>query len=121
MFKVFTLLKKSSGVDFTNYKRSTVLRRIARRMVVHRIEALKDYIALLQKTPQEAGALYQDILIKVTSFFRDPDVFDYLKAKVFPAMLEHRAVDDPVRIWVPGCATGEEVYSIAICLMERDG
>jgi two-component system CheB/CheR fusion protein len=118
LIRIFGLLKLASGVDFAHYKRSTILRRIARRLVVHRLENFKDYVSLLQKNPLEVEALYQEILIKVTGFFRDPAVFDYLKAKIVPALISRRDPEQPLRIWVPGCSTGEEVYSIAICILE---
>jgi two-component system CheB/CheR fusion protein len=118
LIRIFGLLKLASGVDFAHYKRSTLMRRIARRLLVHRLDSFKDYVALLQKNPLEVEALYQDILIKVTGFFRDPAVFDYLKTKIIPALISRRDPKQPLRIWVPGCSTGEEVYSIAICILE---
>src|SRR5262249_22842563 len=79
------------------------------------------YVKLLQENRGEVEALYQDILIKVTRFFRDPESFEFLKTTVFPSLFENRAPDVPIRIWVPGCSSGEEVYSIAICLLEYMG
>jgi two-component system CheB/CheR fusion protein len=115
---VFQLLRRSTGVDFTHYRQTTILRRIQRRMVVHKIEKLEDYVKYIQTNPTEIKALYQDMLINVTSFFRNPAVFDAMKTEVFPNILEHRTADSPIRIWTPGCASGEETYSVAIALLE---
>lgn len=120
--KIFILLRRQSGVDFTYYKQTTIQRRIQRRMLLHRLDRLSDFVRYLQENPEEVSALYHDILINVTSFFRDPEIFDALKEKVFPAMVhKDRTVETPLRIWVPGCATGEEPYSIAIALLEYLG
>ncbi|MCK9374814.1 MAG: PAS domain-containing protein [Syntrophobacterales bacterium] len=116
--QIFNLLKRHTGVDFTFYKHSTIKRRTLRRLALLKIEALRDYLAYLQEHPDEVSALYTDILINVTSFFRDPDIFDELKHSVFPALLQDRPLEAPIRIWVPGCSTGEEVYSLAIALLE---
>lgn len=116
--KIFVLLRSRTGNDFTYYKHSTIRRYIRRRMVLHQLDKIEDYVKYLQKQPSELDALFQDILINVTSFFRDPDTFDALKKKVFPRLLENRSSDAPLRIWVPGCSTGEEVYSLAIALLE---
>jgi two-component system, chemotaxis family, CheB/CheR fusion protein len=88
------------------------------RMVLNRMDGLKSYVELLTHNPNEVKALYADILINVTGFFRDPDAFEALSAEVFPQLMENRAPGVPIRIWVPGCSTGEEVYSIAISLLE---
>ncbi|MBV8642007.1 MAG: hypothetical protein JO070_11505, partial [Verrucomicrobia bacterium] len=119
--RIFSLLRSSVGVDFTMYKPATVQRRIQRRMALLRIEKIEDYARLLRSNEAEIVALYQDILIKVTSFFRDSAAFDYLKRWIFPRMLKGRSKDDSLRIWVPGCSSGEEAYSIAICLAEYLG
>jgi two-component system, chemotaxis family, CheB/CheR fusion protein len=119
--KVFILLRSATGVDFTYYKPTTLKRRIARRMVLHKIESLAHYVRFLKQTPSEADALYQDLLINVTRFFRDPETFEALKKKIFPRLLKNRPPQSPIRIWVPGCATGEEAYSLAIVLMETLG
>ncbi|MHB9073201.1 MAG: chemotaxis protein CheB [Desulfobaccales bacterium] len=116
--QILTLLKRASGVDFVFYKHSTIRRRTLRRMALQKIEALGNYLVYLKEHPDEVSALYADILINVTSFFRDPDVFDELKQSVFPALMQNRLQDAPIRIWVPGCSTGEEVYSLAIALLE---
>lgn len=115
---IFSLLRTATKIDFTHYKHTTIKRRIFRRMALYRLEELEDYVRYLHENPAEVQALYQEILINVTSFFRDPDVFETLKREVFPAMLHDRPADLPIRIWVAGCSTGEEAYSIAICLLE---
>ena len=119
---VFRRLRSAHGVDFTHYKRTTITRRIKKRMMLQRIESLDEYAAaLIDRDPGEVAALYQDLLIRVTQFFRDPAAFDALSQYVFPAISESRSTKQPIRIWVPGCATGEEVYSIAIALLEYLG
>ena len=115
---VFQLLRKTTGVDFTHYRQSTILRRIQRRMVVHKIDKIEEYVKYLQSNPQELKALYKDMLINVTSFFRNPRAFDALKSHVFPAILKNHPPDASIRIWTPGCASGEETYSVAITLLE---
>lgn len=115
---IFAMLFTATGVDFTHYKQTTIKRRIARRMVLYNLESLEDYVEYLQNHPDEVQALYYEILISVTSFFRDPDAYQALKERVFPVISKEKSVDEPIRIWIPGCATGEEVYSIAISLME---
>ena len=116
--RLFRLLRTGSEVDFTFYKRSMIARRLARRMAVHKVESLSEYLRFLEDHRGELDILFQDILIHVTSFFRDPDVFTALRQKIFPQILAERPPGEPVRIWVPGCSTGEEVYSIVICLLE---
>ncbi|HTL70335.1 MAG TPA: chemotaxis protein CheB, partial [Candidatus Eisenbacteria bacterium] len=118
LFRVLDLLKLKTGMDFTFYKPSTILRRITRRMVLQRSEDLESYLEWLRGNAAEAQALRKDLLINVTSFFRDPASFEYLKKKVFPAVLKRLPKDAPIRIWVPGCSTGNEAYSIAIALDE---
>ena len=119
--RIFHLLLKTSGVDFSAYRPSTIRRRIGRRMLVNRAESLSRYRELLEENRQEIRALYEDILITVTGFFRDPASYEALKATVFPAILKGRSAKNPIRVWIPGCATGEEVYSIAIALFEQMG
>ncbi|MDB5345205.1 MAG: cheBR, two-component system, chemotaxis family, CheB/CheR fusion protein [Schlesneria sp.] len=119
--KIFHLLRQRTGADFTHYKRPTIRRRIARRMALCAIDRIEDYVTLLQQRPDEQYALYQDFLIRVTRFFRDPTTFDVLQSTVFPNLLRNRSVENPIRIWVAGCSTGEEVYSIAIALLEIMG
>ena len=115
---VFRLLKKHTGVDFADYKINTVQRRLRRRMVLSRMSTLAEYIQHLQEVPSEIQALCQDVLITVTSFFRDGEIYAVLQERVFPRLLQLEDNAPSLRIWVPGCATGEEVYSIAICLFE---
>ncbi|MGA8763734.1 MAG: chemotaxis protein CheB [Candidatus Sulfotelmatobacter sp.] len=115
---LFALLRDSTGVDFTNYKHTTLQRRIRRRMVVHRVEKLKDYLRFIGKKPEELDELYRDLLIHVTGFFREPDAFLALRQHVYPKLFEGRKPDNPIRVWVAGCSTGEEAYSIAITLLE---
>src|SRR6185503_10709998 len=117
--RIFTLLRKGSGADFGAYKKTTLRRRIARRMVVNRIETLEAYARRLEDDAREIQALYQDCLITVTSFFRDPGIFEALSGQVLSRLLKDRPSGAPLRVWVPGCATGEEAYSLAICILER--
>ena len=116
--KIFRLLRASTGVDFSNYKRTTIRRRIGRRMMVRRCETLSQYAKYAGEHPDEVKALFEDVLIHVTGFFRDPEVYGYLKISVFPQILATLDPGEAIRIWVPGCSSGEEVYSIAIALME---
>ena len=116
--RILDMVRASSGVDFTYYKRTTIQRRIARRLVIHKLERLDDYVKFLRENPAEINALFQDILIHVTSFFRERASFALLKKRVFPMLMKSRARNEPVRVWVPGCSTGEEAYSIAITLHE---
>jgi two-component system CheB/CheR fusion protein len=116
--KVFALLRNQTNVDFTNYKYTTIHRRIERRIVVQRMENIASYVKYLQGHPDEVKALYNDILINVTGFFRDSDAFQELSTKIFPSLMKNKPSKQPIRIWVPGCSTGEEVYSLAISLIE---
>src|SRR5437016_3987697 len=118
---VLRVLRTATGVDFAQYKPASVRRRIARRMLLKKIDDLATYVRNLRQTPDEARALRDEILIQVTGFFRDPEGFTALRRSVFPSLVKGRAEDEPIRIWVPGCATGEEAYSIVICLMEYLG
>jgi two-component system, chemotaxis family, CheB/CheR fusion protein len=115
---VFSLLRAATKVDFTHYKQNTLKRRILRRMILYKLERLEDYVQYLEQNPGEVNALYQDVLISVTNFFRDSEAFEALKSKVFPALVKDRTPESPLRIWVAGCSTGEEAYSIGICLLE---
>jgi two-component system CheB/CheR fusion protein len=117
--KVFVLLRAQTGHDFSQYKPSTISRRIERRMAVHQIETLEDYVKFIQQTPDEVEALFRDMLIGVTSFFRDPEVFAAIEAQVIPGLFAGKPADAAVRVWVAGCSTGEEAYSLAILLAER--
>lgn len=114
--EILKMILDSSEVDFTCYKPGTLKRRIRRRMDAKNIENISKYAEYLQKNPQEVKNLYQDILIKVTNFFRDEGMFDYLKTDVFPEIFKQKP--QALRVWVPGCSTGEEAYSLAISLAE---
>jgi two-component system CheB/CheR fusion protein len=116
--KILSLLQKRTGVDFQHYRRGTLHRRILRRMLVHRQETREGYLAHLRRDPAELDNLYEDLLIGVTHFFRDPDVFEALRTTAFPAMMQGHVGDGPVRVWVVGCAGGHETYSLAIALLE---
>ena len=118
MKDVFRLLKAFSKVDFVDYKIATIRRRILRRMNINRISELPEYVKLLHRNPQEVEALYRDVLINVTSFFRNPEVFATLRETIYPKLLAERSTSEPIRVWVPGCSTGEETYSHAISLVE---
>jgi two-component system CheB/CheR fusion protein len=116
--RIFGLLRAASGVDFGEYKQETVKRRLARRMTVRRAQDIAAYLALLQAEPGEVQALHDDLLIQVTSFFRDPECFDEVKSVALAEVLKAKATDAPVRAWVVGCSTGEEVYSLAMSIVE---
>ncbi|EAU68838.1 signal transduction histidine kinase (sthk) with cheb and cher activity [Stigmatella aurantiaca DW4/3-1] len=116
--RLFALVRDAVGIDFSEYKSATFERRLARRMALRRMESLSDYVKLLEQTPGEARALYEDILIHVTAFFRDPEAFEALKTHVFPVLLKRNSKKVTFRLWVAGCSTGEEVYSLAISLVE---
>ena len=116
--EIIGLLRARMSVDFTHYKQSTVKRRILRRMALRGLESVGDYLRLLHEATTELQQLYQDFLIRVTQFFRDPEAFEALKNKVFPALVKGRPPNQPIRIWVAGCSTGEEAYSLAITLLE---
>jgi two-component system, chemotaxis family, CheB/CheR fusion protein len=119
--EIIKLLRSRTEVDFTQYKRSTIIRRIQRRMALRSLESFSDYLQFVQKEPAELQNLYQDFLIRVTRFFRDEEVFTALKEKVFPLLARDRSLATPLRVWVAGCSTGEEVYSLAIALLEFFG
>jgi len=118
MAEVFAHLRERTGADFSAYKEATVQRRLRRRMVFRKIRNAAEYARLLRRDPAEVDALYEDLLIKVTEFFRDPKTFERLKTRTLPAMMKSKPPKDPFRVWVPGCSTGEEAYSIAILLFE---
>jgi two-component system, chemotaxis family, CheB/CheR fusion protein len=119
MESIFRLLRRYTTVDFTGYKSPTIARRIQRRMALHKIDKLSDYGALVHREPAEVTALYHDLLINVTSFFRNPEAFAALRQVAYPAILQARtSASGPVRIWVAGCSTGEETYSHAMSLVE---
>ena len=116
--RLFLLVRSAFGNDLSRYKPSTVERRIERRMTLHRIGKLEDYVKYVQSNSEELQALYKDMLITVTNFFRDHEPFEALKSRIFPKILEVKEPRSPIRIWIPACATGEEAYSIAIALLE---
>jgi len=116
--RLIQILRSATGVDFSSYRQSTFRRRVHRRMALRRIPKLGKYIEFLRANPQEIDALYDDILITVTRFFRDAGVFDVLRTKVFPSLIAEQRKNSTLRLWVPGCSTGEEVYSIAVTLFE---
>jgi diguanylate cyclase (GGDEF)-like protein len=118
MFPVFALLRKQHGIDFSKYKETTISRRIARRMTMVKTHEIADYIERLERDPRELDDLYHDLLIGVTAFFRDPEAFRFLENDVLPEMWRARPGRDSLRVWAPGCATGEEAYSLAILLRE---
>lgn len=114
-------IRAGTGRDFARYKTATVLRRISRRMQLARIEDLEEYLLFLRSEPDEVRALADDVLITVTSFFRDPDAFAHLEAEIIPEMFDRVKGDDAVRAWIVGCATGEEAYTVAMLLLEEAG
>jgi len=116
--RLLEMVRRAFGVDFSTYKLNTVERRIARRMALQKIDKLDDYVRFVDSSSAELAVLYADLLIGVTNFFRDHEPFDALKSVMFPRLFENRGADSSIRIWVPGCATGEEAYSIAISLVE---
>lgn len=115
---ILNQLHKDTGVDFSVYKMNTIKRRIIRRMLLYKMTILKEYAKLLSQKKEEIDILYQDLLINVTSFFRDTDTHKYLKETLFPKLLKRKKTGESLRIWVPACATGEEAYSIAMMLLE---
>lgn len=119
--RILSHLRARTGHDFSLYKRSTVLRRVARRMQVQRVDNFDDYYNLLRGNAEEAQSLFADLLISVTTFFRDPSAFDCLERLVIPRVFDMAGPDEPIRVWVPGCATGEEAYSIGMLLLEEAG
>ncbi|MDZ7594879.1 MAG: CheR family methyltransferase [Thiobacillus sp.] len=117
--QVLALLRARTKFDFRAYRKRMLLRRVLRRMGLNHLERLADYLAMLRERPDELAQLSKDLLISVTSFFRDPEMFQVLETQVLPELIETRDTAAPVRVWVPGCASGEEAYSIAMLLIER--
>jgi two-component system CheB/CheR fusion protein len=117
--KIFILMRAQTGYDFSQYKQTTILRRVERRMAVNQLDKLDDYVRYFQQSPTEAQALFRDLLIGVTNFFRDPEAFDILEKDAIARLFAGKLAGAPVRVWVAGCSTGEEAYSIAILLQER--
>ena len=116
--KIQRILHNKKGVDFSFYKQTTINRRIMRRMILNKCKTLTEYTEFLRENDKELNLLHKDLLINVTSFFREPAVYEALTNKIFPSLLKSRKENDMVRIWTPACANGEEAYSIAICLFE---
>jgi two-component system, chemotaxis family, CheB/CheR fusion protein len=117
--KVFVMLRSQTGHDFSQYKPSTIQRRVERRMAVNQIENMDGYVKFIRQAPEEVHSLFRDMLIGVTSFFRDPEAFKALEEQIIPKLFTSKCTDATIRIWVPGCSTGEEAYSIAILLAEH--
>jgi two-component system CheB/CheR fusion protein len=122
--KILMLVRASTKHDFSHYKQTTIRRRLGRRMAVHKIEDIALYFRYLQQNPSEVQTLFKDLVICVTSFFRDPEAFHTVETKVIPDLLSHKSDNQPIRVWVAGCGSGEEALSLAILLdeaMERTG
>jgi len=119
--EILGLLRKHHGLDFSHYKTNTLGRRLERRMTVRRFDDLSAYIEHLHADPAELGALYKDLLILVTRFFRDPEAFETLARDAIPSLIDRLVPGESVRVWIPGCATGEEAYSLAILFQEAFG
>jgi PAS domain S-box-containing protein len=115
---IITLLRLRTGNDFSNYKQPTILRRIARHLQIHELDNIPDYLNLLRQQPEEVDFLLHNLLINVTNFFRDPGAFQALNEIVIPKLFENKTENDNIRVWVPGCASGEEAYSLAMLLLE---
>lgn len=116
--RIFKILQEETGADFSRYKAATFQRRLLRRLKVHNDATLEEYLDVLNKDKTEAQALHREILIHVTSFFRDPEIFELLKTSILPKIIKDKPLNVPLRFWVPGCSTGEEVYSLAITVLE---
>ncbi len=116
--KIIKRLRETAGVDFTHYRDSTIKRRIMRRMALHNQHSLAEYVKLIESDTSEPETLFHEILINVTSFFRDPEKFESLKADIFPRIVQDKASDKPIRFWSAGCSTGQEAYSLAMAMLE---
>ncbi|MFI5361928.1 MAG: CheR family methyltransferase [Elusimicrobiota bacterium] len=116
--RMFALLRRATGVDYGHYKPGTIQRRLLRRLMLHKLESWREYMKLLETKPDEVRALHEDLLIHVTSFFRDPKSIAHLRAKALPRIMKSLPPDAPIRVWVPGCSTGEEAYTLAISLFD---
>jgi len=118
LLSILSQIRRLTGVDFSHYKINTIKRRIVRRMILQKMDSLKEYAQFLKHHSNETNQLYQDLLINVTDFFRDEASTDYLKKSLLPKIINSKPPDEPIRIWVPACSTGQEAYSIAILCME---
>ncbi|MFA5824068.1 MAG: chemotaxis protein CheB [Thermodesulfovibrionales bacterium] len=116
--KVLMLVRSRTGHDFSHYKQNTIYRRVERRMALHKITDIRTYVHYLKETPAEVDSLFKDLIIEVTSFLRDPEAFEVLDKKIIPAIVDHKKPDSAVRVWVPGCAGGEEAFSLAMLFRE---
>src|SRR5437667_7860483 len=116
--QILRMLHGKSGIDFTLYRQTTISRRLARRMMIHGVDTLGGYLRYLEAHPSPVHALCNDLLVNVTRFFRDPEAFQILQRSVFPSIVKERPAGARVRVWAPGCATGEEAYSLVIVLLE---
>jgi two-component system CheB/CheR fusion protein len=116
--KIFALIRNGTGHDFSHYKANTIARRVERRLAVHQITSLSDYVLYLQNNPAEINVLFKNLVIGVTSFFRDTEAYDLLEQKVLPELLSEKKPDMTIRLWVAGCSTGEEAYSLGMILFE---
>jgi two-component system CheB/CheR fusion protein len=121
LHRIFGLIRGATGVDFSFYKPTTIHRRVSRRMMLHKIETMDAYLSYLKEKPGELQSLYHDLLINVTGFFRDAEAFQFLEQEIIPKLVAARLSGMPIRVWIPGCASGEEAYSVAICLLEALG
>ena len=117
--RILVLVKARTRYDFRSYRKNMLLRRIQRRMGLWQVDRMGDYLEMLRENPDEIIALYKDLLIGVTGFFRDPEAFQVLEQRVIPELVARNGGEAPLRVWVPGCSTGEEAYSIAILLIEQ--
>lgn len=117
--QIFDRLRRVFGVDFAGYKPTTIERRLGRRLALRKVDRAEDYLTLLDSDAEELKSLYGDLLIGVTAFFRDRETFELLESTVVPQLFAGRSADSPVRVWVPGCSSGEEAYSIAMCVIEH--
>lgn len=118
LHQILSLVRKAAGVDFSQYRRTTLVRRISRRMLLENIPTMEEYLRRLQEQPSAVESLYRDILVNMTEFFRDPDALEALPREVFPEILARKGPAEPVRIWIPGCSKGQEAYSILMTLVE---
>src|SRR5262249_53425862 len=117
--RIFDVVRARTGHDFTRYKRATLLRRLARRMQLNHRTEFEQYLNFLRETPEEVQALFDDLLISVTTFFRDPGAWEALRIQVIVPLVERIQPNEAIRVWVPGCATGEEAYTLAILFREE--